>query len=115
MGQAKMVDKLITARRRKFTLLGETVFPYLYENRVDDLKAHENLRIILDDIKNLSNQIQLAERRLQDMTNEDLLKTPGLDRDRLQDEIENLEGEIENRLQELRLVKESISQENDNI
>jgi DNA gyrase/topoisomerase IV subunit A len=102
------IHQLKIARRRKFTLLGETVFPFLFENRSDELKNHENLHIILDDIKSLGNQIQLAERQLKDLTRNDLAELPGLERDRLQDEIEMLEFQIEKRLKELHEMKKSL-------
>lgn len=102
------LHQLKSSRRKKMELLGETVYPFLMENNLNGIKKHETLFILIDDIKNISNEIELTQKALLGMT----AKTkPGEDdeqHEQLRNQISDLEKEIESRLQEIKIVKEAL-------
>ncbi|MBD3225375.1 MAG: hypothetical protein GF313_11630 [Caldithrix sp.] len=104
--------QLQNARRKKLEFLGDTVYPYLLENNVDGLKKHETLQIVLDDIKNLENDIELTRKAIRRHTSKSKSETTSseeIDHEEMQKQIGKLEEEIEQRLEELKIVKEAIN------
>ncbi|HHJ51882.1 MAG TPA: hypothetical protein ENJ89_01695 [Caldithrix abyssi] len=99
------LHQLQSSKKKKLTLLGETVFPYLRENNIDGLKTHETLTVLVDEIKNLQNQIDLVRKAIDRVSEKE---TEPVDTDALREQINDLEEEIENRLKDLKVVKETI-------
>ncbi len=96
--------QLKSAREKKLALLGKTVFPFLLENNIKALKTHETLQMLLDEIKNIGNQVELVQHAIADISVKE--KIPKLkDHKKIQSEIEILEQQIEVQLEELRVVK----------
>jgi hypothetical protein len=101
--------QLNSSREKKMALLGSTVYPYLLENNPQALKSHETLPILLDEIKNISNQIELIQIAINDISkNEKQAYKKLRDHARIRNEIESLEKQIESHLKELKDVKKSL-------
>jgi len=103
--------QLKLSKKRKYQLLGETVYPFLDENKVDALKTHETLPVLMDEIKSLSNQIELINKSIEEISDAGKDSTKVLNREDLRGKIQELEEEIESRLEELKIVKEAINKE----
>mgnify|MGYP005842946249 CR=1 FL=1 len=101
--------QLKLSKKRKYQLLGETVYPFLNENKVDALKTHETLPVLIDEIKSLSNQIELINKSIEELSEAGEESGKVLNRDDLRGKIQELEEEIESRLEELKIVKEAIN------
>jgi hypothetical protein len=99
------------SKKRKYQLLGETVYPFLDENKVDALKTHETLPVLMDEIKSLSNQIELINKSIEEISETSKDSSKVLNREDLRGKIQELEEEIESRLEELKIVKEAINKE----
>ncbi|MCB0284097.1 MAG: hypothetical protein H6627_12535 [Calditrichae bacterium] len=103
------LHQLRAARERKLTLLGQTIFPYLLESNLEGLKTHETLQILLDEIKNLNNQIELVQHAIADISVKDTLEHKKVQNsEKIRKEIEKLEQEIENHLQDIKAVKKTL-------
>lgn len=103
------IFQLNSSRDKKMALLGSTVYPYLLENNPEALKSHETLPILLDDIKNISNQIELIQIAIDDISqNEKQAYKKLRDHTKIRKEIEELEKQIETHLKELKNVKDSL-------
>jgi len=101
--------QLQNAKRKKLELLGETVFPFLTENNFDGLKKHETLPMLLDDIKNTDNEIELTLKAINEAGERESESETNEEKEDLKKKIEEVEGEIESRLNELKIVKEAIN------
>ncbi|APF20723.1 hypothetical protein [Caldithrix abyssi] len=100
------LHQLKISKRKKYELLGKTVFPYLAANDYKGLKKHETLSVLLDDIKNIINEIQLTQNEL-----EQHLKNKGEggaqeSKEKIKEEILQIESEIESRLEEIKKIQE---------
>ncbi len=100
--------QLQSAREKKFTLLGKTVYPYLLENRPEQLREHETLPMLVDEIKNFDNQIELLHLAIKDISAREKRITTEKDKDAVYKQIEALEEKIEQRLNELKAVREAL-------
>jgi len=100
------LHQMRTSRKKKLTLLGETVFPFLAEHRYDALRRHETIPVLIDEIKNLQNEIVLAEKALEKLSEKE---EPILETEEIRTQIIELEDEIESRLEELKSVKKEIA------
>jgi len=102
--------QLNSTRDKKMALLGSTVYPYLLENNPQALQSHETLPILLDEIKNISNQIELIQIAINDISkNEKQAYKKLRDHAKIRNEIESLEKQIESHLKELKDVKKSLN------
>jgi len=101
------IHQLKTSRKKKITLLGETVYPFLLKNDFEGLKKHETLGVLIDDIKILNNEIELTENaiKLLNVKDEEQQK---ISHQELQGQILELEDQIETRIKELKMVKEAL-------
>ncbi len=100
------LHQLKISKRKKFELLGKTVFPYLVANDYKGLKKHETLSVLLDDIKNIINQIQLTQNELeQHLKNTEAAGKPE-PKEKIKKEIQQIESEIESRLEEIKKIQE---------
>ncbi len=98
------LHQLNSAREKKLALLGQTVFPYLLESNTKALKTHETLQMLLDEIKNIGNQVELVQHAIADISiREKTYKSQ--DHKKIHNEIELLEKQIEEQLEELQAVK----------
>ncbi len=95
-------------REKKLTLLGKSVYPFLLENNLDGLKEHETLPVLLDEIKNHSNQIELIQHAIKDISQKGPKPITGEDKQNIRIEIDALEKQIEARLNDLKAVKEAL-------
>lgn len=103
------LHQLNSAREKKLALLGRTVFPYLMENNTDALKTHENLQFLLDEIKNLINQIELVQHAIKDISARDSVEHKKVvNGEKIRKEIEKLEREIEDHLKDIKAVKKTL-------
>ena len=102
--------QLKSSKKKKMNLLGQTVFPFLLEHNYDGLKNHETLLVLIDDIKLLQNEIDLTERELGQISTE-TEQRPEFDRQQVRDQIEELESQIEERIRDLKSMKESLEKE----
>ncbi len=102
------MHQLKAARDKKLALLGKTVYPYLLENNVDGLKKHETLSMLLDEIKNLSNQAELLQHQIETHSIGEKQHKEEADTEDVRAEIEKLEKQIEERLTELKAVKDAL-------
>ena len=93
--------------RKKFELLGKTVFPFLVANDFSGLKKHETLRVILDDLKNVQNEIQLTQNELEQHLNKEADDKAEKPKQKVQEEIRQIESEIESRLKEIEKIRKS--------
>jgi molecular chaperone DnaK (HSP70) len=96
-------------RKKKITLLGETVYPYILAQDFSGLQEHETLRILIDDIKIVQNEIDLAEKALKDISAKEPL--PPFDREELNRQIQELEQQIESRIEDLKAVKKALDED----
>jgi predicted RNase H-like nuclease (RuvC/YqgF family) len=101
--------QLQNAKKKKLELLGETVYPFLIKNDYKGLKAHETLQVLLDEIKNYGNEIELIRRKLDDFAQENRNQSPASLRASLQTQIDELENDIEDKIKELKTIKENIN------
>jgi len=101
--------QLQNAKKKKLELLGETVYPFLIKNDYKGLKAHETLQVLLDEIKNYGNEIELIKRKLDDFAQENRNQSPASLRASLQTQIDELENDIEDKIKELKTIKENIN------
>lgn len=100
------LHQLKISKRKKYELLGKTVFPYLVANDYQGLKKHETLNVLLDDIKNIINQIQLTQNELeQHLKNTEAAGKPE-PKEKIKKEIQKIESEIESRLEEIKKIQE---------
>jgi len=100
------LHQLKISKRKKYELLGKTVFPYLVANDYQGLKKHETLNVLLDDIKNNINQIQLTQNELeQHLKNTEAAGKPE-PKEKIKKEIQKIESEIESRLEEIKKIQE---------
>lgn len=95
-------------REKKLTLLGRSVYPFLLENNFDGLRNHETLPILLDEIKSHSNQIELIQHAIKDISQKGPKPINGEDKQNMRNEIDALEKQIEARLNDLKAVKEAL-------
>ncbi len=102
--------QLNSSKKKKTTLLGETVYPFLLEQNYEGLKAHETLRMIIDEIKQVQNEIDLNQKKL-DALSEKPEPVPEFDRSQVRDQIKELEDQIESRISELKTVKEALDKD----
>jgi hypothetical protein len=100
-----------SARDKKLTLLGNTVYPYLLENDHKGLKAHDTLATLVKDIKSLNDQIDLLEAAVKDMTDKSKDEGEKQDKEHLKKQITNLEKDIEARLKEIKVMKEELGKD----
>lgn len=104
--------QLNSSHEKKMALLGKTVYPYLLENNAEALKTHEALQMLLDEIKNIVNQIELMQRAIEDISQREKVEKKKIqDYDKMRKEVENLEKQIEEHLKELQEVKKSLNNE----
>ncbi len=101
------IVQLKNSKKKKMNLLGETVFPFLLEHNYDGLKKHETLLVLIDDIKLLQNEIDLAEKELEQISS-DSEPRPEFDRQQVRDQIDALENQIEERIQDLKNMKKAL-------
>ncbi len=106
------VVQLKSSKKKKMNLLGETVYPFLLEHNYDGLKNHETLLVLIDDIKLLQNEIDLAENELGQISEEPAHR-PEFDRKQVRDQIDDLENQIEERIKDLKNMKEALDKEED--
>lgn len=102
--------QLNNAKKKKTTLLGETVYPFLLEQNFEGLKEHETLRVIIDEIKQLQNEIDLNKKKLE-LVSEKPEPRPEFDRTQVRDQIKELEDQIESRINDLKNVKDALDKE----
>ncbi|MEJ2055544.1 MAG: hypothetical protein P8X42_16635, partial [Calditrichaceae bacterium] len=102
------LHQLSSSKRKKLQLLGETVYPFLNENKVDDLKTHESLPVLIDEIKDLGNQIELTQKSLEEVQQQSKEESKPVNQEDLRNQINELESEIESRIEELKIVKETL-------
>ncbi len=103
--------QLKTARDKKFNLLGTTVYPYLLEGNYTGLKGHETILMLLDEIKNLTNQVELLHHAIMDISARDKKEPKIQNKDDLKKEIERLEEQIEKHLSEIKAVKTALDKD----
>ncbi len=101
------LHQLKSSHEKKLALLGTTVFPYLLENNIKALKTHETLQMLLDEIKNIGNQVELVQHAISDISVREKEPKPE-DHKKMHNEIELLEQQIEDQLEELQAVKKAI-------
>ena len=106
------IVQMKSTMKKKMNLLGESVYPFLLKNNYNGLKEHETLRILIDDIKLLQSEIDLAEKTLEQMT-EKVEPRPEFDRQQVRDQIHDLEEQIESRINDLKSVKEALDKDDD--
>jgi hypothetical protein len=102
------LHQLSSSKRKKLQLLGETVYPFLNENKVDDLKTHESLPVLIDEIKDLGNQIELTQKSIEEVQQQSKEESKPVNQEDLRNQINELESEIESRIEELKIVKETL-------
>ena len=102
------LHQLNISKKKKLQLLGETVYPFLNENKVDDLKTHESLPVLIDEIKDLGNQIELTQKSIEEVQKQSKDEAKPINQEDLRNQINELESEIESRIEELKIVKESL-------
>ncbi len=102
------VYQLQTSKKKKKELLGDTVYPFLLKNKIDALKKHETLKILVDDIKNIDEQIESIRKKIQEVSEHTKKEAPAQDPEEMKGKITEIEDEIESRLEELKNVKESV-------
>ncbi|MCD4692176.1 MAG: hypothetical protein K8R79_04635 [Calditrichales bacterium] len=102
------VYQLQTSKKKKKELLGDTVYPFLLKNKIDALKKHETLKILVDDIKNIDEQIESTRKKIQEVSERVKKEAPAQDPEEMKGKITEIEDEIESRLEELKTVKESV-------
>ena len=102
------LHQLNISKKKKLQLLGETVYPFLNENKVDDLKTHESLPVLIDEIKDLGNQIELTQKSIEEVQQQSKEEAKPINQEDLRNQINELESEIESRIEELKIVKESL-------
>jgi len=102
------LHQLNLSKRKKLQLLGETVYPFLNENKVDDLKKHESLPVLIDEIKDLGNQIELTQKSIEEVQQQSREESKPVNQEDLRNQINELESEIESRIEELKIVKETL-------
>ena len=103
------IHQLNTSRKKKMELLGETLFPFLAENNISGISKHETLFILIDDIKRINNEIELTRNMLKDVYGKETVAEKDEQQQHLQEQINELEKEIESRLNEVRIVKEALT------
>ena len=81
--------------------------PYLLENNTKALKTHETLQMLLDEIKNIGNQVELVQHAISDISEREKIPKPK-DHEKMHSEIELLERQIEEQLEELQAVKKAL-------
>ena len=104
------IVQLKSSKKKKMNLLGETVYPFLLEHNYDGLKNHETLLVLIDDIKLLQNEIELTEKELGQISEEPAHR-PEFDRQQVRDQIDDLESQIEERIKDLKNMKEALDKE----
>ncbi len=106
------LHQLKISKRKKFELLGKTVFPYLAANDFKGLKKHETLQVIVDDIKNIINEIQLTQNELeQHLADRGSDGVPTEPTQKIKEEIEQIEEEIEKRLEEIKNIQKQTKEQ----
>lgn len=100
--------QLRTSRDKKLTLLGNTVYPYFLSQDFKGLKAHDTLMTLVSDIRNLNDQIDLLQHAIDDITEKAKQEDKKDDKEHLKSQITNLEKDIEERLQEIKQMKEEL-------
>jgi hypothetical protein len=101
--------QLQNSKRKKLELLGDTVYPFLIKNDFKGLKEHETLQVLLDEIKNYGNEIELIKKKLDDFAQENRNQSPESVRASLQTQIDELEDDIEDKIKELKTIKDNIN------
>lgn len=100
------LHQLKLSERKKFELLGKTVFPYLVANDFKGLRKHETLQVIIDDLKNLQNEIQLTQNELDQHLKKEDEGTVDNPKEKVREEIKQIENEIESRIEEIKKIRE---------
>ncbi len=103
--------QLQNSKKKKLELLGETVFPYLSKKKFDGLKKHETLPILIDGINKVDQDIVLLKKKLATQAEQDTAADKTKEHRELHKQITDLEREIESRIQELKIMKDSLDNE----
>ncbi len=91
---------------KKLTILGDAIYPYLLKNDVEALKDNSAIKIILDEIKDLNKDIDLKQKQIDDVIEENEKIMHEKEHDKMHKNIDILEKEIEERMEVLKKLKD---------
>jgi DNA repair exonuclease SbcCD ATPase subunit len=107
------IFQLQSSKKKKMELLGETVFPFIFEKRITDLKNHETLQVIIDNITRLDKEIEMTQKSLAEMKKQakGKSKKQPMSKSELNQQIQEVEKEIESRINDLQAVKAALKKD----
>ena len=106
ISKLKFEVKQISAQvEKKLTILGDALYPYLLKNDVEALKDNAAIKSILDEIQALNKKIEDKQKQVDKVVLENDKIVKEKEEGKIQQNIEVLEKEIEERMQVLKELK----------
>lgn len=99
------VKQLSSQVEKKLTILGDALYPYLLKNDVEALKDNAAIKSILDEIQKLNKKIEDKQKQVDKVVSENEKITKEKEESKIQQNIEVLEKEIEERMNVLKELK----------
>lgn len=99
------VKQISSQVEKKLTILGDALYPYLLKNDVEALKDNAAIKSILDEIQALNKKIEDKQKQVDKVVLENDKIVKEKEEGKIQQNIEVLEKEIEERMQVLKELK----------
>lgn len=99
------VKQLSSNVEKKLTILGDALYPYLLKNDVEALKDNAAIKTILDEINALNKKIEDKQKQIDNVISENEKIAKEKEEGKIQQNIEILEKEIEERMNVLKELK----------
>jgi uncharacterized protein YeeX (DUF496 family) len=99
------VKQLSSQAEKKLTILGDALYPYLVKKDMEALKDNAAIKSILDEIQDLNKKIDDKQKQIDIVVAENEKITKEKEQEKIQQNIEVLEKEIEERMEILKRLK----------
>lgn len=100
------IRQMSTNAEKKLTVLGDAVLPHLIKNDVDALKDNPAIKLVVEEIQDLNKQIDDKQKEIDILVAETEKIVKEKKEERMHERIQILEKEIEQRMSELKKLKE---------
>ncbi len=105
------VRQLSSNAEKKLTVLGDAVLPYLIKNDVNALKDNPAIKLVVEEIQDLNKKIDDKQKEIDILVSETEKVSKEKEEEKLHTRINKLESEIEERMTELKKLKDSEDEE----
>ena len=103
------IRQLSRNAEKKLTVLGDAVLPHLIKNDVNALKDNPAIKLVVEEIQDLNKRIDDKQAEIDEMVAETEKVSIEKEEEKMHTRINTLEGEIEERMAELKTLKKNES------